>query len=72
MSRPKLDGELQLAERIRNALIEAAQAAHTDAGIRGLCCEGAWEAALVTMRAVDLAAIVAEGSHPTRSAAPRD
>jgi hypothetical protein len=60
MSRPELDGELQLAERIRHALIEAAQAAHTDAGIRGLCCEGAWEAVVSTLRGVDLAAIVAE------------
>ncbi|MEY2934126.1 MAG: hypothetical protein RL033_4875 [Pseudomonadota bacterium] len=61
MSRPVLDGELQLAERVRRALIEAAQAAHTDAGIRGLCCEGAWEAVVSTLRGVDLAAIVAEG-----------
>jgi hypothetical protein len=60
MSRPQLDAEQQLAERIRQALIEAAQAAHTDAGIRGLCCEGAWEAAVSTLRGLDLAPIVAE------------
>lgn len=60
MSRPELDGEQQLAERIRHALIEAAQAAHTDAGIRGLCCEGAWEAVVSTLRGLDLAALLAE------------
>jgi hypothetical protein len=54
--------ERELAERIRQALISAALAAHDDAGIRGLCCEGAWEAAVNAMRGVDLALIVAQSS----------
>ena len=53
-----------LAERLRQALIEAALAAHEDAGIRGLCCEGAWEAVVTTLRGLDLAPIVA--SHGER------
>jgi hypothetical protein len=50
-----------LAERIRSALIEAALAAYEDAGVRGLCAEGAWEVAVSTMRSLDLSGIVVEG-----------
>jgi hypothetical protein len=48
------DPRRELAERIRRALIERAQAAHEDAGIRGLCCEGAWEAVVSALRTHDL------------------
>ena len=48
----------ELAERVRNALIECALTTFTDAGVRGLCCEGAWEAALAAMRKLDLEAAV--------------
>jgi len=41
-------------ERIRAALLEAALRAYEDAGIRGLCEEGRWEAAIDAMRSVDL------------------
>ena len=41
-------------ERIRAALLEAALRAHEDAGIRGLCEEGRWEAAIHALRSVDL------------------
>ncbi len=44
----------EIAERIRNALLEAALHAHEDAGVQGLCAEGRWEAALDAMRSVDL------------------
>jgi hypothetical protein len=50
-----------LAERIRSALIEAALAAYEDAGVRGLCAEGAWEVAVSTMRSLDLSGIMMEG-----------
>jgi hypothetical protein len=56
--------EQQLAERIRQALISAALAAHEDAGIRGLCCEGQWEATVNALRALDLALLLSEGSRP--------
>jgi len=41
-------------ERIRAALLEAALRAYEDAGIRCLCEEGRWEAAIDAMRSVDL------------------
>jgi hypothetical protein len=49
---------LQLAAEVRAALIDAAVAAYEDAATRGLCAEGALEAALGAMRAVDLSYIV--------------
>jgi hypothetical protein len=49
---------LRLAERVRTALVERALAAYEDGGIQGLCCEGAWEAAVSAMRRLDLNAVV--------------
>jgi hypothetical protein len=46
-------------ERIRRACLEAAQRAYEDAGLRGLCAEGRWEAAIDAMRALDLRALMA-------------
>ena len=42
------------AEPIRAALIAAAADAYEDASIRGLCAEGAWEAAVSAMRSLRL------------------
>jgi hypothetical protein len=44
----------QSAERLRAALVACAEAAHEDARVRGLCWEGAWEAAVAAMRALPL------------------
>lgn len=44
----------RLAERVRAALLEQALAAHADAGVRGLCAQGAWEAAVGALRSLDL------------------
>jgi hypothetical protein len=46
-----------LPEKVRAALIECALAAHEDARLQGLCMEGAWEAAVSAMRALDVAAL---------------
>ena len=62
------------ADAVRRALLEAA-AAYEDAGIRGLCEEGRWEAAVSAMRSLDVEEIArgAAGSaapastDPTRS-----
>jgi hypothetical protein len=54
----------ELAEQVRAALVEAAIAAYEDAGVRGLCAEGAWEAAVGAMRSLDLSRIV--GGAPLR------
>lgn len=51
--------EPQVAERLRTALIACAEAAYEDARLRGLCCEGAWEAAITALRAVSLDAVIA-------------
>lgn len=50
-----------LAEAVRAACLDAARLAYEDAGIRGLCAEGRWEAALAAIRHVDLSGI---SEHP--------
>jgi hypothetical protein len=42
------------AERVREALIARALEAYEEALARGLCAEGAWEAAVGAMRKLDL------------------
>lgn len=49
---------------MRRALIEQAQAAHEDAGIRGLCCEGAWEAVVSALRTYDLDEVLGAATQP--------
>jgi hypothetical protein len=58
MDRAELDR--RVAERVRTALIACAAAAHEDARLRGLCCDGAWEAAVVAMRALPVEALLSE------------
>ncbi|HEX5387476.1 MAG TPA: hypothetical protein VFW66_12285 [Gemmatimonadales bacterium] len=41
-------------EAIRSALIRAALDGYERAAMSGLCCEGAWEAAVAAMRAAQL------------------
>ena len=45
------------AEGVRAACLDAAIQAYEDAGIRGLCPEGRWEAALAAIRQLDLSAL---------------
>ena len=47
-----------LAERVRAACLDAALAAYEDAGIRGLCGDGRWEAAVAALRHMDLAGVI--------------
>jgi hypothetical protein len=49
---------IELVEVVRRALIDCAGRAHEDAGLRGLCCEGAWEATVSAMRQLDLSALL--------------
>jgi formiminotetrahydrofolate cyclodeaminase len=44
-------------EAARRVLIDTALDAHEDAGFRGLCADGRWEAAVDAMRSLDLAEI---------------
>ncbi|MCK6580402.1 MAG: acetyltransferase [Anaerolineae bacterium] len=48
----------RLARLIRDACISAASAHFENARVDGLCCEGAWEAAVGAMRAVDVEQII--------------
>jgi quinol monooxygenase YgiN len=61
------------AERIRGAVIDAGLGAYEDAGVRGLCEEGRWEAAVDAMRALDLSAGAASARPaPRNGAAPNE
>jgi hypothetical protein len=50
---------IHLAERVRSALVQSALVAYEDAAVRGLCCDGAWEAAVSAIRQVDLSPMLA-------------
>jgi hypothetical protein len=52
-----------LANRIRQACLEAAQQAYEGAGMQGLCAEGRWEAAVGALRTVDLAPVLRDLQH---------
>jgi hypothetical protein len=62
----------ELAEIVRRACIAAALEGYEDAAMRGLCSEGAWEAAVSAMRRLDLGALAeraaTSGPSPRRSA----
>ena len=53
-----------LANRIREACLEAVLQAYEDAGIQGLCAEGRWEAAVGALKAVELAPLLREFKYP--------
>lgn len=57
-----------LAERIRAACLDAAVCAYEDAGVRGLCTEGRWEAAMGALRRFELAPLLSELRSPTSGA----
>lgn len=48
------ENETPSAERVRQTLIACALEAYEEALARGLCAEGAWEAAVGAMRKLDL------------------
>lgn len=47
-----------VAETVRRVCLEAAIQAYEEAGIRGLCAEGRWEAAVSAMESIDLAGVL--------------
>lgn len=59
--------EIDVVERIRGALLDAALRAWEDAGVRGLCAEGRWEAAVDAMRGLDLSRIGDAADSDTRA-----
>ncbi len=46
--------EQQLAQIVKDKCIQVALAGYEDAAMNGLCCEGAWEAAISALRLLDL------------------
>lgn len=52
------DTQSNLVEMVRAACLDAALAAYEDAGIRGLCADGRWEAALAAIRQLDLSLVL--------------
>ncbi|MGA7800694.1 MAG: acetyltransferase [Gammaproteobacteria bacterium] len=48
----------RLAALVRDACVQAALDAYEQAGISGLCHEGAWECAVGAMRSLDLDALL--------------
>ncbi|MDZ7735095.1 MAG: acetyltransferase [Gammaproteobacteria bacterium] len=60
------DRELRLAQFIRDACLESAAVAYNDAKMSGLCEEGGIEAALDSIRSIDIEALISmsEGKLP--------
>jgi hypothetical protein len=54
----RTDTDSMTVGRVRAACLDAAIQAYEDAGIRGLCADGRWEAALAAMRQLDLSAVL--------------
>ena len=55
------------SESVRAACLASAIRAYEDAGIRGLCADGRWEAALAAVRQLDLSGALEQ---PAGSAPP--
>jgi hypothetical protein len=54
----RADNAFILIEAVRAACLDAAVLAYEDAGIRGLCADGRWEAALAAIRQLDLSQVL--------------
>lgn len=54
----------EIAETVRRACLEEAVRAHREAGLAGLCHEGAWDYALDAVRSLDLERVLDEEKRP--------
>ncbi len=54
MNDQDIKNKMALAESVQKACIDAALKGYEDASIQGLCCEGAWEMAVDSMRNLDI------------------
>lgn len=61
------DDQKRLAQKVREACLEAALRAYEEAGISGLCHEGRWEIAIDAMRNLDLAMLIDSVDFPLES-----
>ena len=53
----RADTSSVVADTVRAACLDVARLAYEDAGIRGLCADGRWEAALTAIRQLDLSGV---------------
>lgn len=60
----RADTSSVVAETVRAACLNVARLAYEDAGIRGLCADGRWEAALTAIRRLDLSVVLDLGAGP--------
>lgn len=58
--------QVELAERIREACVEAALDGYQDAAMAGLCDEGAQEAAISAIRRLDLHVLLQDDQANTK------
>jgi hypothetical protein len=65
----RIDVRSRAAESVRAACLTAAIQAYEDAGIRGLCAEGRWEAAVDAIRHLDLSVLERDGDRQWRGSA---
>lgn len=49
-----MSDQIRMAEKVRDACLQAALEAYEDAGISGLCAEGRWEIAVQAIRTLDV------------------
>jgi hypothetical protein len=68
----RADTSSVVAETVRAACLNVARLAYEDAGIRGLCAEGRWEAALTAIRRLDLSVVLDLGAGPPVSTVTLD
>lgn len=52
--------QMATAQIVKDACIRAAIEGYESAAMSGLCCEGAWEAAISAVRMLDLDSIIKE------------
>ncbi|GAB4292935.1 MAG: hypothetical protein Kow0096_08160 [Thiohalomonadaceae bacterium] len=60
------DAALHVAERVREACLQAALDGYQQAAMSGLCHEGAFEAAVDAVRMLDLAALLQQQDDSAR------
>lgn len=58
MNDQDIKNKMTLAESVRKACVAAALNGYEDASIQGLCCEGAWEMAVDSMRNLDVEKLI--------------
>lgn len=59
MDKTEIEQSIALALAIRHRCIETALQAYENAAISGLCCEGAWEAAIGSLKMLEPESLLA-------------